>query len=230
MAWHPEAVRATRLAIVGTDLKFIRPLIPHFSSLGFDVRVDEWPKFRAHDLPNTLSALEWADTVICEWAGPNAVIATERKTPGQRLIVRLHRMELDHPYWREIDISAVDTVVTVGPYYRRKVLEITGWPSQKVIDIPNFVDSRLLDLPKAEPAASVIGMIGASSSRKRLDLALDVLAEVRSMDASFTLHVKGADPWTSKWVLDRPEELEYFESIRSRLDHEPSLRRVGAIR
>lgn len=219
MSHRPESESRSphRLAIVGTDLKFIRPLLPYFSSAGYEVRVDEWPKFRAHDESRTNQLLSWADTVVCEWAGPNAVLASRGKHSEQRLIVRLHRMELGHPYWQDIDIAAVDCVVTVGPHYRRRTIETTNWPDDKVIVVPNFVDARRLDHPKQAGAISNIGMIGVASSRKRLDIALDALAEVRERDERARLFLKGQDPWNSRWVSDRPGETEYFDEIRSRI-------------
>ena len=212
-----------RLAIVGTDLKFITPLVPRLERSDFEVRVDEWPKFRSHDEQQTREVLDWASIVLCEWAGPNAVIASRTKRPGQRLIVRLHRMELGHPEWRDIDIDAVDLIVTVGPYYRRRVLETTGWPEEKVVVVPNFVDVTAFDRPKTTGASHHLGMIGGASSRKRLDLAVDVLAELRRHDARFRLFVKGPSPWGLKWVEDRPEEVKYFAAIKHRLDDDPLL-------
>jgi glycosyltransferase involved in cell wall biosynthesis len=209
----------TRLAIVGTDLKFIEPLMRRFDESGcYRIRVDEWPKFRVHDEHRTREVLNWADTIVCEWAGPNAVIAARLKRPDQRLVVRLHRMELSHDHWKEIDIDAVDVVVAVGSYYRRRIIDTTGWPAEKVIVVPNAIDTAAFDLPKRPGAIHNIGMIGAASSRKRLDLGLDVLDSVRAVDDRFHLFVKGAIPWGLKWVEDRPEEVEFFDMIQERLE------------
>jgi glycosyltransferase involved in cell wall biosynthesis len=198
-------------------------LIGRFETAGMEVRVDEWPKFRIHDRKATKAVLKWAQVVICEWAGPNAVVASRLKSPGQRLIVRLHRMELSHPEWRDIDIEAVDRVVAVGPHYRRQILEVTGWPDDKIMLIPNFVDETALSLPKMEDARFNLGMLGYASQRKRVDLALDVLMRVRAGDARFRLFLKGSDPWSLKWVEDRPEEVAFFARVRHTLDSEPIL-------
>ena len=229
MSSPPEQPGTTRrLAVVGTDLKFIRPLLTRFEATGrFRVRVDEWPKFRAHDPESTEEILAWADIVVCEWAGPNAVLASRAKRPNQRLVVRLHRMELSHPEWREIDISAVDLVVAVGPYYRRRIIEVTGWPESKVTVIPNFVDEEALALPKTDDARFHLGMIGYASSRKRLDLALDLLTEVRRREPRYRLRLKGDQPWGLKWVEDRPAEVDFFGRIRRRLDDDADL--AGAV-
>ncbi len=214
----------TNLAIVGTDLKFIRPLLARFErEEGIRVRVDEWPKFRVHDPSITKEVLTWADVIVCEWAGPNAVIASQAKRADQRMIVRLHRMELAHPEWRNIEIDAVDLVVTVGPHYRRRVVEVTGWPEAKVVVIPNFVDETVFALPKQDGSRFHLGMIGYASERKRVDLALDVLTELQQSDPRYRLFLKGSLPWGLKWVEDRPEEAGYFNRIRQRLDENQEL-------
>ena len=225
MELEPRA--RTRLAVVGSDLKFITPLIVRLEdSDRFEVRIDEWPKFRVHDEEATRDVLAWADTIVCEWAGPNAVLASRVKRPHQRLIVRLHRVELSYDDWREIDIAAVDTVVTVGPYYRRRVLETTGWPEDKVLHVPNAIDTHLFDRPKPDEARFHLGMIGAASARKRLDLAMEVLALLRGVDERYQLFVKGSNPWEIKWVADRPEETAYFADVAQRLT-EPDI--AGAV-
>lgn len=225
MSSRSEMTGPARLAVVGTDLKFIEPLIARFEATGlFEIRVDEWPKFRTHDETQTAEMIDWADIIVCEWAGPNAVIASRSKRPDQRLVVRLHRMELDHPDWRDIDIDAVDLVITVGPYYRRRVPELTRWPEKKVVLVPNFVDSSALGLPKSPGARHRLGMLGAASARKRLGIGLDVLRSLREKDDRYELSVKGSYPWDLKWVEDRPEEAAYFAEIRTRLENDLLLR------
>ena len=50
MSSRSDTPGKTRLAVVGTDLKFITPLLERIETTGrFEIRVDEWPKFRAHE-------------------------------------------------------------------------------------------------------------------------------------------------------------------------------------
>ncbi len=215
---------APRLAVVGYNLKFIAPLIAHWGNGGsFQVTVDAWEKFRVHDTAATEAAIDAADIVVCEWCGRNAVVASRRKHPGQRLIVRLHRFELYEPDWQEIDIDAVDAVVAVGDEYRRRIIATTGWPAEKVVVIPNAVDDLQLDRPKLPGARFRIGFVSPATSRKRLDLALDFLAGLRRNDPRYTMSVKGEAPWATKWVSDRPEEVRFFGKVREQLD-DPTLR------
>ena len=63
-----------------------------------EVRVDQWPALGKHDPEVSRELAEWADVIICEWCGPNAVWYSEwlkkHGRPDQRLVVRLHRFEL----------------------------------------------------------------------------------------------------------------------------------------
>ncbi len=66
---------------------------------------------------------EWADVIVCEWCGPNAVWYSEwlkrNGRPDQRLVVRLHRFELYGAWPGRLDIDAIDQVVSREPALRR---------------------------------------------------------------------------------------------------------------
>lgn len=217
----PDAVR---LGITGYNLKFLEDLLAAWRrDPRLAVDVDRWAKFRHHDQDATLALLADSEVVLAEWCGPNAVLASRHKRAGQRLVVRLHRFELYEPEWREVDIDAVDVVVTVGPAYRRMVLAETGWPPDKVVVVPNPVDVLHLDRPKHPWARHTLGMLSVDRSRKRLDRALDVLADLRAEDPRWTLRCKGTSPWDSGWVADRDDEVAYFAAQRTRIETDPLL-------
>ncbi len=220
---HPlPAVR--RVGVIGYNLKFFDPIATHLARIpGIDVLIDRWPVFAASPTTVTDDVIEQCDVVVAEWCGPNAVYASRVKRPGQRLVVRLHRFELDTPHWRDVEIENVDVVVTVGPYYRRQVLDVTGWPPERVITVPNLIDDLQLDRPKHHDAQFNVGLLGASSSRKRLDLAVDVIEAVRRQDPRFRLLVKTTMPADEKWAWSDPAERAYFDDLSPRLEH-PSVR------
>jgi glycosyltransferase involved in cell wall biosynthesis len=66
-------------------------------------------------------------------------------------------------------------------------------------------------------------MIGIAPSRKRLDLAVDVLEELRLRDPRFTLFVKSKLPWEYWWIWKRREERRYFERLFQRIRRSPLL-------
>ncbi|MEV6996524.1 glycosyltransferase [Streptomyces sp. NPDC093982] len=216
--------RPLRVGVAGHDLKFLTRLLDHFRSLpGLEVRVDAWPALSRHDPDASRELADWADVVIVEWCGPAAVWYSRHKRRGSRLVVRLHRFELDAGWPRQVDIDAVDRVVCVSPYYARRTREHTGWPASKVVVVPNWVDTDQLDRPKAPGAHHRLGMIGIAPSRKRLDLGLDVLEALRARDRRWHLSVKSKPPWEYWWIWNKPEEREHYDAVLRRMQTSPLL-------
>ncbi|MBO3744673.1 glycosyltransferase [Streptosporangiaceae bacterium NEAU-GS5] len=218
------APRPLKVAVAGHDLKFFTGILADLRSVrNLEVRVDHWHGLNRHDLGRSRELADWADVVVCEWCGPNAVWYSKNHRPGQRLLVRLHRFELYRRWPQRLAIDAVDKVVCVGPHYARLAHEITGWPQDKIVMIPNGVDADQLDRPKLAGAEHTLAMIGIAPWRKRFDLALDVLAELRRDDPRYVLAVKGKLPWEHPWIWRLPDERRAFTEAFERLRADPVL-------
>ena len=61
-------------------------------------------------------------------------------------------------------------------------------------------------------------------SRKRLDIALDVLEAIRRHDDRFILFAKTKMPWEYPWIWRRPGELEQTQAALERIQNAPLLR------
>ena len=176
-----------KVVVAGHDLKFFTPLLNYLRlQPELEVRLDQWAALGKHDADVSRELAGWADVVICEWCGPNAVWYSRHKRRGSRLLVRLHRFELTSPYPRQVKIGAVNQVICVSRHYARLTREQTGWPEAKVVTIPNAIDVAQLDRPKLDGARFHLGLVGIVPSRKRLDLALDVLEELRREDDRYS--------------------------------------------
>jgi glycosyltransferase involved in cell wall biosynthesis len=220
--------RKLRVLVASHDLKFFAQILDYLARLrDLEVRVDEWEALAKHDEARSQQLLDWADVVVCEWCGPNAIWYSRRKRPGQRLVVRLHRFELYSQYHRQVVIDAVDEVVCVSPHYQRLTREITRWPAEKIICIPNGVDIEVFDRPKYPGAQFHLGMIGVAPSRKRFDLALDVLEQLRRHDERFMLFAKTKMPWEYWWIWNQGDERAHYRAILERIESSPHLR--GAV-
>lgn len=231
---HPQApalapVAATRgrplrVGVAGHDLKFFTRILEHLQAVPqTQVRVDQWTSLAEHDEQASEQLAAWADVIIAEWCGPVAVWYSRHKRAGQRLVVRLHRFELDTGYPAQVNIDAVDQVVCVSPYYGRATVERTGWPASKVTVVPNVVDVADLDRPKRPGARFHLGVIGWVPARKRLDRALDILTELRRVDPRYRLFVKSKMPWDYWWVWRRPAERTYADDQMRRIATSPLL-------
>lgn len=220
--YYPDRTESYVLGVIGYNLKFIRPILTNLvRNPGIEALIDEWNVFAARPTAITDQVIASSDIVLCEWCGPNAVYASHNKRGGQKLLVRLHRFELGTEHWRQIDQSQVDQFITVGETYRDLVLEKTGWDPDKVTVIGNQVDDLQLQRTKVPGSRFNIGMLGASSSRKRLDLAFDLIEKLHQHEPQFQLHVKTALPQDEKWVWDNEEERDYFDRELARLETDP---------
>ncbi|GGI05979.1 glycosyltransferase family 4 protein [Egicoccus halophilus] len=216
-------LRGRRIAVAGHDQKFLAPLIPALERAGAQVRVDPWRGHTRHHPPRSQRHLDWADTVLCEWALGNAVWYSERRRPDQRLVVRLHLQELATPFPHRIRSEAVDATVFVSGFTRDRAVREIGWRDRLHV-LPNAVDADAFDRPKLPGAEHVLGLLGALPERKRLDRALDLLERLRAADDRFRLEVAGALPWDSAWVRQRPTEQRYYERQFERIRATPRLR------
>ena len=218
------AARRLKVGVAGHDLKFFSALLDYLKSRSdMEVRVDQWAALKVHDPKRSKELVDWADVVVCEWCGPNALWYAEHKRPGQRLVVRLHRFELYAAWPARLDINAVDAVICVSPHYAELTRKLTGWPEAKIVVVPNWVDIDQLHRPKLEGAQHHVGFIGMAPSRKRFDVALDVLEELRRDDPRFTLFVKSKLPWDYWWIWQKDEERVHYEEVFRRVRRSPAL-------
>jgi glycosyltransferase involved in cell wall biosynthesis len=229
-----DAVRAdltstpTRVRVIGHDMKFMRELATVLDGWpDLDVEVDEWRSAGAKNDGITENLARTAHTLVAEWARPNAVWLSEVKRPDQRLIVRLHRFEIDSAYPAKIDIDAVDAVVYIAPHMGRRIRDEIGWPVGKLVYVPNYADLPRLDRPKLPGARFTLGMVQIVPSLKRFDLALDLLSAVRREDPRFSLLVRTQMGWAHKPSWQSAEERREVQRSMERVEKDPRLR--GAV-
>jgi len=221
---RPPGATPLKVVVAGHDLKFFTPLLDYLRlQPDLEVRLDKWAALGKHDAGVSRELAGWADVVICEWCGPNAVWYSKHKRRGSRLLVRLHRFELESHYPAQVRIGAVSQVICVSRHYARLCRERTGWPQAKVATLPNAIDITQMDRPKLDGARFHLGMVGIVPSRKRLDLALDVLEELRREDDRYLLFIKSGMPWEHWWVWRNPAEREHYAAAMRRVQRSPLL-------
>lgn len=219
----------TRLLLAGHSLSFCGGIAQRARQGGAAVREDPWRTHGAHDEEASAAALAWADVIHCEWCLGNAAWYSRNKLPGQRLVVRFHRMELDTPYPGEVDLEQVDAMVFVARHVLERACERWDWDADdpRFRLIPNGIDRGTLPQAKLPGARFTLAAIGYVPRLKRLDRALDVLELLRRHDDRYRLLVKGREPWEYPWMAGREEERRYYEELFERLERAPSLR--GAV-
>jgi len=227
----PKPLRATptprrlRVGVASHDFKFFGRILDHLRALpDVEVRLDRWAGPRGQDIASSRALRDWADVIICEWCGPNAVWYSHHRRPGQRLIVRLHRYELDRPWPAAVAIDGVERIVCVSQSYAAYTRAATGWPASKILVVPNWVDDEALDRPKLAGSEFNLGFIGMAPARKRLDRALDILESLRRRDPRFGLFVKTMMTWDYPGIWQRPSEQAHVGLILDRIGSSPLLR------
>ncbi|WP_282852879.1 glycosyltransferase [Gulosibacter sediminis] len=216
------------ILVAGHDLKFARTLIETLEAAGHTILLDEWESHTKHDAERSEELLERADIVFCEWALGNAEWYSKRVKPHQRLVVRVHSQELRRPHLRAIAHKNVDEYIFVGELIRRAAIESHGVPQKKTRVIPNPVDVTSLQLPKQEGAEHTLGLVGIVAQPKRLDRALDLLERLLEVDGGYKLRIKGKQPADYPWMLNRPDEMAYYDAQYARIDA-INAKREGAV-
>lgn len=208
----------TKVLLAAHDLKFAGELVDLLhADPDVELRIDHWESLHKHDEAASGRLLEWADVVVCEWAGPNAVWFSQRVRPDQRLVVRLHMFEFRGAWLADIDVSRIDALVVVSDVTRRRVTEAMDIDSDRIHVIPNAVSFRDLARPGREGRSFRLGMVGIVPLLKRPDRAIDLLARLRARDDRFTLHIRGRMPWEYPHVWRKPLEREGYLDLFARL-------------
>ncbi|WP_237210170.1 glycosyltransferase [Rothia nasimurium] len=213
-----ESLKNLTVLFAGHDLKFARDLISATEKEAKGILIDQWVDHSKHDEELSIRLLEQADVIFCEWGLGNAVWYSQRVKPHQRLVVRVHSQELRRPYLSRIKHSSVSKYIFVGELIRQAAVISHGVPADKTVIIPNTVDTEALSLPKTDGAEFNIGLVGIVARGKRLDRALDVLERLHQVDTRYKLFIKGKQPSDYPWMLNRPDEMAYYNAQYSRID------------
>jgi glycosyltransferase involved in cell wall biosynthesis len=211
--------------IAGHDLKFAGELVSVLEMRDdIELAFDHWTSLHHHDVKESERLRDWADVIICEWCGPNAVWYSNNKRRRQKLIVRLHMFELNGPWMSDVAAENIDSLICVSQLYVDRTRASTGWTDTAIRVIPNAVDVMDLRRSKEPDHRFRLGMVGIVPMRKRLDRALDLLEELLEEDPRYTLHVRGRMPWEYPYEWKKPFQREAYLEIFDRIGRSPALR------
>lgn len=210
--------------IAGHDLKFAGQIIEGLKAAGHTVAVDKWAGHAQHDENLSRQLLLDADVIFCEWSLGNLSWYSRNKLPGQRLVSRFHFQEVITKYPAETDFGNVDELIFVGEFLQRTANAKFGIPEELTKVVFNTVDVQGLDRPKLPDARFNLGLVGIVPEHKRLDLALDLMAKLRSVDDRYHLYIKGRRPEAYPWMAARTHEMAYYEAQYSRIENDPLLK------
>lgn len=218
--------RRQRVVVAGHDFKFASDLIETLQQRDdIELRIDKWHRLASHDKEASMAAAQWADTVICEWSGPNAVFYAKNLPTSTRLIVRFHGFEVRGKWIKDLDPHRVDAFVFISDFYRRQILHTLGWPEHRSTVIHNTIDAADLDRPKLPGAQFHLGLAGYVPFLKRPDRAVDLLRLLLRADDRYHLHIRGRVPWQYQWEWRKPAGQDAYRAFFQVIADDPQLRR-----
>lgn len=224
----PNIAPQKTVLIAGHDLKFIKPFYTYFTQVGIRILLDFWSGHSQHNEAASQRLVGQADTVFCEWMLGNSIWYGKHKRAGQKLVGRLHAQELRSALFEKVPFDKFETVIFVGPHMLRQAKARNPVFEKNGVVIYNGVDVEALQsVPRKPSNGKVLGFVGIVPQSKRLDLALDILRELRKDDPGYILRIKGKRPEEYPWMANRPEEMAWYKTQYRRLEEDPLL--MGAV-
>lgn len=203
-----------RILFNGHDFKFLVPVIEYFQSHNdYKISIDKHVDHVITDAQKSKKLLQNADLIFCEWALGNAEWYSANKRSGQKLIIRLHRQEINLNYLDRIDWNKVDAIIFIAPLLVRTFLERFSSIEKKTKLIYNPVDCNKFAKSKLFGAEHNLGLVGTSPKLKSPHIALEVLEGLKAVDKRYNLYYKGKQPWEYAWLWQRNSEREYYQNF-----------------
>lgn len=211
-----------RVVIAGTDLKFIGHFESYLKKQGCIVKRDHWKWGEPEFIQRTKLLNNWGEFIWCEWNLANAVWYSNNKRANQKLVSRLHLQEVGaraRRFQTQININNIDKILIVANHIIEEAKELFGWNDEKLHYLPNYVETDRLFNAKKDNSLKRIAIVGVVPERKRLDLALDLIENLRKIDDEWKLVVKGRLPHDYSWMMgeSRRSELQYYDKQYSRI-------------
>ncbi|MFD2044493.1 glycosyltransferase family 4 protein [Ornithinibacillus salinisoli] len=207
-----------KVAVFGHDLKFISYITDYLTdSFDYQIKIDQWDGHDRHDETKSLELLEWADILFCEWGLGNVIWCQKHKKSNQRLIVRLHRFEMNTRFPALFDYKKIDQLIAISPYIYEEFHRVAKVPREKMKVIFNAVDTQRFAKDKVEDSKFNIGLIGYVPKLKRLDRAIDIFEKLYELDPRYKLYIKGKRPEEVDWVWKRASQREHYKDAFERI-------------
>lgn len=215
----------TTILFVGHDLKFISGIVESFQKdENYNVFIDQWQGHTQHDEQQSIENLEKADIIFCEWGLGNIRWYSKFKKPGQRLLVRVHRQEVQRlDYLCDSVEENIDSYIFIAPYRYEEFVEKVGIPRHKAKLIFNAVNTDLITDKDRSSDGYTLGLVGIVPWGKRLDRAVDILEQLWEKDKRYKLRVKGKRPEELPWMLNEQhhEEMKKYDELFERIENSP---------
>jgi glycosyltransferase involved in cell wall biosynthesis len=208
-----NSTKKQTILIAGHRFHFLNPIIESFNANFQTILIDKWQGHRNYSVSNSQELLNKADIIFCEWCLGNAVFYSKNKKPHQRLIVRLHAMEMRLEYLNELNWPAVDALITICPLYYNELRDLFPQYKDRVYLVFNALDTSAFSSDKLAGSNFNLGFIGMVPKQKNLRLAIEILQKIRRIDSRYSLSILGKMPEDYPWMRSRANELTYYRTL-----------------
>jgi len=204
---------------VGHDFKFLKPVQESIRRSGRFMEIED--RQEGHTITHPMRSLELlskADLIFCEWCLGNAEWYSKHKTRRQKLVIRLHRQELETPYLEKIQWENVDRIIFISEWVKEHFLLQFPAMAGRAVLIHNAVNCTALDQEKLPGAEFDLGLLGYCPKLKAPHRAFEILSLLRRSDPRYTLFIKGVPPQQLDWLWKREEERRYYADLYKCID------------
>lgn len=194
------------------NLGFIKRADPNriFSKALLKAQSFEFELTQLFEVGGWKTVLQNADTWLVDWCLDNAVIFSNLKPSGKKMIIRIHRYDAFSWYPHLVDWSRVNGLIFVSKTIQLIFYEIHGW---KVAGIP-YVLARNAEISQFNigvPKLKTLGLLQYNSQVKDPLFALALLKYFRERDSNWKLFVAGPS-WNGGQTIKL--EKDFFEYIQ----------------
>jgi glycosyltransferase involved in cell wall biosynthesis len=221
----PQPSRRRRQPVilwVGHDFKFLQPIREAIERGGDYRSLTDVPNGHVIGDPgHSRALLQKADLIFCEWCLGNAEWYSLHKHPQQRLLIRLHRQEIELPFLQRIRWENVDRIIFVTDWVRDRFFSTFPGMNGRGLLIHNAVDCASLRVSKLPEAGFNLGLLGFCPKLKAPHRAFDLLVRLKEIDRRYTLFIKGTSPRDLAWLWKRLDERRYYQELDTRIQQSP---------
>jgi len=128
--------------------------------------------------------------IWCEWANKFAHQVSQRKWQDRRVIVRLHRYEIDSVFMKLINWENIDNAIFVNSNFENKFKQKVS-PDVKTITIPNAIDIDSFPYRSHQYGKSLCAYGLGFDKRKGYNLLINMFKKLHDIDPEFRLTILG---------------------------------------
>ena len=223
------------LLIASHDLKFINNIIQQLKNY-YNILIDNWTGHDKHNKNKSKELLNKADIILCEWCLGNAVFYSNNKLPHQKLLIRLHRVEIKSDYIKKLNTKNIDSILYVSPSwniissleYKFNLIKKVHYFKNDLSDVfkPNYNKIRR----KKNDNKISIGMCGILPFELKNPSKVLEIIKILKEKYEITFYLFGKKPSELAWIVKSdPQAIKKYSIFEKYLNKNTNYINIGFI-